>query len=338
MARAKLINYTAGGTSLTENPIHQVTSSRLPIDATTWSDADPGGKKASKFTLETIYTEPVYGEDDFEMAVDITFTGSFKKTAAGWKGKIEHTDIFKDGELAATVVSNGKVNLSDFYGQTYSGVIWDELALNGLKGSLSKADNYFNASSGNDVIKAGAGHDRVGGYDGNDKLFGQAGHDWLVGFNGDDKLFGGNGNDDLQGLAGDDVIFGGRGRDVFRAEDALGTDTWTGGAGKDKFEVGYFDEGRFGATVTDFDRKGGDKVDLTSDQAFFFFEFDEIRYIRDAAFSGEAGDYEVRMENGIVEIDNDGDGEADLGIKLEGMDTFGGKTNWLVLPDGFDFV
>ncbi len=338
MARAKLNNYAAGGTSLTENPIHQVTSSRLPIDATTWSDADPGGKKASKFTLETIYTEPVYGEDDFEMAVDITFTGSFKKTADGWKGKIEHTDIFKDGELAATVVSDGKVNLSDFYGQTYSGVIWDELALNGLKGSLSKADNYFAVSSRNDVIKAGAGHDYVAGYDGNDKLFGQAGHDRLVGFNGNDKLFGGNGNDDLNGITGDDILVGGRGRDIFRSEDSRGTDTWTGGAGKDKFEVGLFDEGRFGATVTDFDRSGGDKVDLTSDQAFFFFEFDEIRYIRDAEFSGEEGVYEVRMDNGIVEIDNNGDGEADLGIKLDGMDTFGGKPGWLVLPDGYDFA
>jgi len=338
MAKAKLLNYTAGGGAGGENPIHQVTSNRLPIDDTTWSDAEPGGKKTTTFTLETIYTEPVYGADDFEMSVDITFTGTFRKTVYGWAGRIQQTDIFKDGDLAATIVSKGKVNLADFYGQTYSGVIWDELALNGLKGALSKADNFFSASSGDDVIFAGRGIDHVSGYDGNDKLFGQGGHDWLVGFNGDDKLFGGNGNDDLAGLAGDDILFGGRGRDVFRSEDTLGTDTWTGGGGKDKFEVGYFDEGRFGATVTDFNRKVGDKVDLTSDQAFFFSEFDEIRYIRSAAFSGEKGVYEVRMENGIVEIDNDGDGKAELGIKLEGMETFGGKPNWLVLPDGFDFA
>ncbi|MDX2483615.1 MAG: hypothetical protein QNK42_08130 [Pseudodonghicola sp.] len=338
MAKAKLLHYAGDWAGLMENPVHQMTSNRLPIDATTWSDADPGGKKASTFTLETIYTEPVYGSDDFMMSVDITFTGNFSKTAYGWKGKIEQTEIFKDGDLAATIVSKGKVNLADFYGQTYSGVIWDELALNGLKGALSNDSNYFLASSGNDVIFAGNGHDHVAGYDGNDKLFGQGGNDWLVGFNGDDKLFGGNGRDDLKGLAGDDILVGGRGNDIFRSEDTLGSDTWTGGAGRDKFEVGYFDEGRFGATVTDFDRKQGDKVDLTSDQAFFFFEFDEIRYIRDAAFSGEAGDYEVRMQNGIVEVDNNGDGKADLGIMLEGMDSFGGKLNWLILPDGFDFA
>lgn len=339
MAKAKLVNYAGDWGYLRANPIHQLSSSRLPIDATTWTDAEPGGSSARAFTLKTTYTEPVFGEDDFTMDVDIKFVGTFKEVDGDWSGRIRQVRIYDDGDLAAVIKTKGKLDLSDVYGETYSGVIWDKAALGGLKGALSGHDDYFKASNANDKIFAGAGNDSVFGYDGNDKLFGQGGNDTLVGYDGDDMLNGGGGDDDLKGLAGDDTLKGGRGADIFRSEDTLGRDTWTGGGGADTFEVGYFDDGRFGATVTDFSLRQGDKVSLQSDSAFFFFEFDEIRYIGNAAFSGEAGDYEIRMENGIVEIDNNGDGVADLGLKLEGHDSFDvGDTSWLLLPDGFDFA
>lgn len=339
MAKAKLDHYAGYWGYLRANPIHQLTSSRLPIDETTWSDAEPSGSSARTFTLKTLYTEPVFGEDDFEMTVELKFIGKFEKTDGAWSGKIQQVKIFDDGDLAAIVKTKGKVDLSDLYGDTYSGVIWDKIALNGLSGRLSGDNDYFKVSSGNDKIFAGAGNDYVAGYNGKDRLFGQGGDDTLVGFNDDDKLFGGAGNDDLKGLEGDDILKGGGGADIFRSEDTLGSDTWTGGRGADTFEVGYFADGGYGATVTDFSLKQGDKISLQSDSAFIFYEIDEIRYIGDAEFSGEAGVYEIRMENGIVEVDSNGGGTSDLGIKLEGHDSFAvGDTSWLLLPDGFDFA
>ena len=339
MAKARLLNYAGDWTYLRENPIHQLTTSRLPIDADTWAEAEPRGDKARKITLHTEYTEPVYGEDDFEMSVDIRFVGRFEKSGGDWSGAIRRVHIFDDGDLAATIRVRGNVDLDEVHGETYSGVIWNTLAMDGFRGALSHDHDYFRASSGDDVIRGRRGADTISGYDGNDKLIGKLGHDTLLGFNGDDRLIGNRGRDDLNGLAGDDILKGGRGRDTFRGEMSLGQDTWTGGGGRDLFEVGYFDEGRFGATVTDFKLRQRDKVDLRSDSAFHFYEIDEIRYIGDAEFTGEDGDYEIRMENGIVEIDNNGDGEADLGIELEGHDSFAvGRTGWLVLPDGFDFA
>lgn len=339
MAKAKLIKYVGGWASLRDNPIYEMSEGRLPIDASTWSDALPSGKHAHVITLDTVYSEPVYGHDDFTMTVSIRFIGDFTDRAVGWKGPIEYVKIFKDGALAATIKTDDKINFHAIDGETNSGIIWDKIALGGLKGQLSADNNWFNASSGNDVIHAGRGIDMVRGWDGNDRLFGDGGNDTLLGYNGNDRLYGGNGDDDMKGLAGDDRLFGGPGRDIFREEDTLGLDKWTGGKGADTFEIGYFDNGRYGATVTDFRPHGGDKVDLRSDDAFFFFEFDSVRYIGDAAFSGETGVYEVRMNNGIVEVDNNHDGDADLGIKLAGHDSFHvHNTNWLILPDGFDFA
>ena len=81
---------------------------------------------------------------------------------------------------------------------------------------------------GNDVIKTGAGDDRVlgdvgkdslaGGL-GDDRINGGPGTDGLVGFGGDDILAGGPGNDGIFGQKGRDEMSGGDGNDVIVARD-----------------------------------------------------------------------------------------------------------------------
>jgi Ca2+-binding RTX toxin-like protein len=67
------------------------------------------------------------------------------------------------------------------------------------------ADVIFGVSV-TDIIDAGDGDDRVGGFQGADQLSGGA---------GDDRLFGGDGDDILDGGAGVDYLFGGKGNDVY---------------------------------------------------------------------------------------------------------------------------
>lgn len=339
MAKAKLTKYSGDWAGLTENPIYQMSASGLPIDTTTWDDALPAGKTAKAISLDTVYTEPVFGGPDFSMDVTIRFLGEFTNKGGTLRGPIKYVKIFKDGELAASIKTDDLIKMPAVFGETNSGIIWDTIALGGFRGNLSANDDWFDASSGHDIIRGRGGNDTIRGWDGNDKLYGDAGNDWLVGYNGNDRLFGGNGDDDLQGLAGNDVIDGGRGNDIFRSEDTLGKDVWTGGGGADRFEIGYYSDGNHGARVTDFRKRAGDTVDLSGDDSFIFNTYSEIRYIGDAAFSGEAWVYEVRMQNGIVEINNDPDIEADFGIKLVGQDSFGlADTSWLILPEGMVFV
>lgn len=75
---------------------------------------------------------------------------------------------------------------------------------------------------GNDVIKAGAGDDRV---------LGDAGRDSLAGGLGDDHVSGGPGSDGLIGFGGDDILSGGPGNDALFGQ--KGKDTMLGGAGND---------------------------------------------------------------------------------------------------------
>lgn len=143
-----------------------------------------------------------------------------------------------------------------------------------------------------------------------DALRGGAMNDTLTGGNGDDRLTGGDGDDKLSGGNGRDVLTGG-----------LGGDYLYGSGDNDKFVFTQTAE----STVTDFDWirawTVGDRVDLSAidadtnqagNQAF--------TYIGAASFSG-AGQLQVTASgtaNTIIRGDVDGDGTADLLIKLAG--------------------
>ena len=153
---------------------------------------------------------------------------------------------------------------------------------------------------------ADADHHRILGYGGADTLTGGAGYDTILG---------GTGADLLDGGLGDDVLIGGG-----------NGDTLTGGAGADCFVFTAPGDSTAGARdlILDF-ASGIDAVDLAGidanslvagDQAFVF--------IREAAFSGTAG--ELRIQSGaamaFLSGDVDGDGIADIRI---GFDLLSGE-------------
>ncbi len=162
-------------------------------------------------------------------------------------------------------------------------------------------NNMFWGGGGNDLIAAGTGNDYLNGGHGRDTLRGGAGNDTLDGTYGDDFITGGTGND---------VVIGGDGRDTLAGES--GSDRLSGGAGADVFVFrtrAEFDGST--DTILDF-RLGEDILDLTGLG---------LTFIRSAGFSGSGAGAEVRSywtaaTARIVEVDLDGDGRAELTIRL----------------------
>lgn len=142
----------------------------------------------------------------------------------------------------------------------------------------------FIGSKAADAFTGGAFDDRISGNRGGDALAGGAGDDNLRGDNGDDTLAGGDGADLLFGGAGNDRLFGGEGDDTF----VLGLK-----------DVGDRDR------VRDF--AAGDRIDLSAFDASFIGGDD---------FSGEGA--EVRLEGNVLTADVDGDGAADLAVRIRG--------------------
>lgn len=145
---------------------------------------------------------------------------------------------------------------------------------------------------------------------GHDTITGTRLSDLLKGGSGDDVVNGGRGNDRLYGESGADTLIGGPGRDVM-----------TGGWGADDFVFRSAAESLRGSrndVITDFSRRQGDKIDLSA------FDANENRrgaqefdYIGSREWSGRAG--ELRIDDGLLTGDTDGDGRADFALTLTGL-------------------
>ena len=132
----------------------------------------------------------------------------------------------------------------------------------------------------------------------------------LRGGGGDDVLTGGRRGDALFGDAGADRLIGGR-----------GLDTLTGGDGADRFVFKTAgDSGATGKTadvIADFNASDGDRIDLSRlDPAGPAKSF---TFIGRDAFSGNAGELRFGVAKGdaLVQADLDGDGTADLVLRVE---------------------
>ncbi|QJW84459.1 hypothetical protein HK414_14010 [Ramlibacter terrae] len=115
---------------------------------------------------------------------------------------------------------------------------------------------------------------RAQGGDGADLLSGGGGNDSLDGGDGDDVLYASDGWVDAEYPDSHDTVLGGAGNDVLHAVGSIGL--LTGGAGADRFTVGYVDadgeasldivqSGGFStvaapSTITDFDAEEGDRI------------------------------------------------------------------------------
>ncbi len=189
-----------------------------------------------------------------------------------------------------------------------------------------RGDDDVAGKAGNDMLDGGAGNDMIWGGSGNDRLSGGTGNDVLVGGFGADHMNGGTGNDILlsrsdtgepiaaqdgktQIFAGEtaalgsanDILTGGRGADTFRFEglvnakdsivakhvDADGTVDWMGVTGENNNVHDHWVDGFGNDVVTDFNRKQGDKIEISAHTA------------------------EVKS---IEHLDSNGDGKADYSL------------------------
>ena len=135
------------------------------------------------------------------------------------------------------------------------------------------------------------------------------------------SMTGGAGDDTLSGLAGADKLAGGLGNDILIG--GSGADGLTGGGGSDRFVFQVAADSAMTSIdrIADFSQANGDLIDLGlidadpaagGDQGFSF--------LGTGAFTGHAGEVRYGSLNGLttVSIDINGDGKADMAIKLTG--------------------
>lgn len=141
-----------------------------------------------------------------------------------------------------------------------------------------------------------------------------AGHDRITGGAGDDKLEAFGGNDKIVGGLGSDKMYGGTGSDIFiyRALQESPTELW--------FEDYVYDAEQ--DIIFDFSRVQKDKLHLTGIDANVAVGGNQaFTFIGTQTFHNRAGElrYEKIGSSTVVQGDVDGDGFADLSIKLKGL-------------------
>ncbi len=164
--------------------------------------------------------------------------------------------------------------------------------------------SYSLAGNVEDLSLTGSGALKGTGNALGNALWGNEGNNSLAGLDGNDSLYGGSGNDSLIGGSGGDLLWG-----------AAGVDTYFGGAGADTFAFATVADSPLGAADHIADYQFGDTIDLSAidadsgtlgDQAF--------SWIGTGEFSHTAG--ELRLNGGQLEGDTNGDGVADLAIRV----------------------
>lgn len=187
-------------------------------------------------------------------------------------------------------------------------------------------EDRLSGEAGDDRLAGATGTDRLYGGDGNDRMFGNSGDDRLYGGNGDDSVAGGTGSDRLFGSDGDDFLYGEASNDILsggNGNDLLvggpGTDQLTGGRGRDVF---------FFASEADVGRLASRDVILGFASRWDIIDISDIdantlrggnqgfTYIAGDDFSSRAG--ELRLFNGVLLADTDGNGYSDFQIEVEG--------------------
>jgi Ca2+-binding RTX toxin-like protein len=141
-----------------------------------------------------------------------------------------------------------------------------------------------------------------------------ASHDRIIGGGGDDKLEAFGGNDKIIGGLGSDKLYGGSGSDIFiyRSIQDTPTELW--------FED-YVDDSEQDI-IFDFSRVQKDKIHLTGIDADATVNGNQpFTFIGSKTFHNRAGElrYEKIGSSTVVRGDVDGDGLADLSIKLKGL-------------------
>ncbi|SFR38803.1 calcium-binding protein [Litoreibacter janthinus] len=279
----------------------------------------------------------IYGDD----GNDVIDGGSGDDGLVGGNGNDEiwggdGADVMYGGAGADTL--GGGIGNDELYGDEGADELWG-----------NEGDDFILGGADDDLIGGGDGDDVISGDDGQDTLWGEAGHDWIYGGQGVDRIGGGDGNDHIEGGDGVDTVFGDAGDDVLSGDagndllyggndnDTLiggsgddllngqeGSDLIYGGAGVDRLvgwdldgarDVFIFGAGDSGTTASTMDLvegfvSGEDQIDLSS--------YGNLSFVAVLSGSGAA---EVTFDGDYIWVDGNGDGVADLGVELQGIDT-----------------
>lgn len=265
------------------------------------------------------------GKDYVKKKGTLTFEEGQREASFSLKvlgdAKLETPETFRiaiDAPGAVADVQSGTVTIHD---GSITGSTEDD-SLSGTKGSDAifgdDGNDRITGLAGDDALAGGSGKDEILGGDGNDEILGDKGKDTLKGNNGNDKIFGGKSNDKISGGKGKDTIKGGDGDD--KIEGGQGRDKLQGDDGSDIFifksaeEAGNKDNRDL---ITDF-KRGKDIVDLSKIDANERKSGDQkFDFIGKDSFSGDKG--ELRMKNGVLSGDIDGDKTADFQIEFDGI-------------------
>ncbi len=185
---------------------------------------------------------------------------------------------------------------ADLTAGTVSGLGMDGTTLSGFENMKGTAFNdRLLGDNGNNIIRGFTNQDALAGRGGNDVLVGDTGNDILTGGTGDDLLFGGNGFDKLNGGTGADGF-------LFTAITDSGTASGTADL------------------ISDFE-DGLDKIDLSLIDANAATAGVDEAFTLVSAFTGVAGQMVITLGATVttVQLDNTGDGTADMMIELSGQ-------------------
>lgn len=147
---------------------------------------------------------------------------------------------------------------------------------------------------------------------------GTAGVNNLIGTAGTDALFGLGGNDILRGGTGADWLSGGTGDDIL--EGGAGADTLHGGAGNDTYQYKNATDAK-GDVIQSF--VTGDRIDFSALAAHHFIGNQQFNGVAGEIRYGDGGDFNLAYSPALsyyptrIEIDTNGDAEADVSIQLK---------------------
>jgi Ca2+-binding RTX toxin-like protein len=199
--------------------------------------------------------------------------GTGNDTLVGGAGN----DSYYIDSVSDTFIENFNAGIDTVYA-SYSYSLSDTLEnltlLAGYSGIGNSLDNLICGNDTDNYLSGGAGNDTLSSSGGNDTLLGEEGNDLLSDYqHGNSILLGGRGNDTLEAYLDNDTLKGGNGNDYLRGVGNYPNlsvhegDTLIGGAGADRFAlavtgIGTFYLGEGYATITDFRRRQGDKIEV----------------------------------------------------------------------------
>ena len=254
------------------------------------------GKGAKLVNSGNIQGETVAVRGTLLDGFDLQNSGTIKSSGKGivilatGQVDISNTGTIVAGSAAITAMGQGaRIDIDN------QGVIKGDV-------ELSDAADIFDSRGGvtKGAIMAGDGNDTLNGGGGTNKFFGEAGQDFIAGRGGSDKIIGG---------ADGDTLKGGRGGDDFIFKDVSDS---TGNTGSTR------------DTILDFGKN--DIIDLRAIDAKTGGGNQKFDFIGTDDFTGKKGQLRYDVTNqgdAIVQADVNGDGKADMTIRVVDVSKLG---------------